>query len=89
MIEARLPAHYAPETIDVERHTPWLVAGLLEEGDSRDLRWLLETVGREPLENWVAARGARQLSGRSLAFWRLVLDVESVGEPRGEALWLR
>ena len=89
MIDARLPAHYDRQAVAVEEHAPWLIARLLEDGDSRDLRWLLTHIDREQVRRWVIERGARQLSGRSLAFWRLVLDVEAVGEPRGEALWPR
>jgi len=89
MIGARLPAHYDRQAIDTQSHAAWLIAGLLEEGDSRDLRWLVSRFGEERLRRWVAERGARQLSSRSLAFWRLALDVDTLTEPQGDELWLR
>jgi hypothetical protein len=88
-IRARLPAHYEPAMIDAEEHAPWLIASLLEEGDSSDLRWLVARLGTRRLADWVAARGARQLSQRSLAFWRLVLGVEAAAEPTAGDLWPR
>lgn len=101
MIEARLPAHYDRDVVDAEQHAPWLMAALLEEGDTFDLRWLLARFGEERLSHWVADRGPRQLSARSLAYWLLVLGV-AVGdpadqpgqqapacEPRGSELWPR
>lgn len=86
-IAVRLSAHYEPATIDLESHEAWLIATLLEEGDSRDLRWLVERCGRDRLAVWVATRGRRQLSARSLAFWCLVLTVENPPTGPGEALW--
>jgi hypothetical protein len=88
-IGARLPAHYEPAAIDAERHAPWLIANLLEEGDTADLRWLVERYGTRRLASWVAARGARQLSRRSLGVWRRVLDVAAGPEPPAGELWPR
>jgi hypothetical protein len=88
-IGARIPAHYEPSAIDPERHAPWLIAGLLEEGDSTELGWLLQRYGRQRLTDWVAERGSRQLSRRSLEFWRLILGVEAGPEAPGGDLWPR
>ncbi|MDX1642926.1 MAG: hypothetical protein R3244_01065 [Thermoanaerobaculia bacterium] len=63
-----------------------LIGRLLEEGDRRDLRWLTSEVTATELARWVEARGARQLSRRSLAFWSRLLDTPS--EDGGhDALW--
>jgi len=64
----------------------FLIARLLEEGDSEDLTWLASAVSSEELEGWVRSRGARQLSRRSLRFWALVLDVVP-GPGPGDELW--
>lgn len=56
--------------------TDFLIARLLEEGDSEDLAWLVRRCGAERLGTWLAERGGRQLSRRSRAFWRRVLGVE-------------
>ncbi len=87
MIEARLPDHYDPAGVDPERHAPWLMASLLEEGDSEDLRWLVARFGVDRLGRWVSDRGERQLSTRSLAFRRLVPNRDGDSEAVGEELW--
>ena len=48
---------------------------LAEEGDRRDLRWLTEQLGEEALRRALRRYGERQLSRRSLAFWRRLLDL--------------
>jgi hypothetical protein len=48
----------------------------LEDGDRRDLAWLFGAYGRERLSAWLRERGDRQLSRRSHAFWRVILDVD-------------
>jgi hypothetical protein len=66
----------------------FLIARLLEEGDSADLAWLTSVVPLGELREWVRSCGCRQLSRRSLRFWSLVLDVEPGDEP-GDELWPR
>lgn len=97
MTAPRLPAHYDPRAIDAQRHAPWLIGHLLEEGDREELRWLVERYGAQRLTRWVTERGRRQLSSRSEAFWRLLLAVEpdereaegGRGQTAREALWPR
>jgi hypothetical protein len=88
-VAPRLPAHYEPSAVDSERHAPWIIATLLEEGDTRDLRWLMTRYGALRLASWLAERGGRQLSRRSVAFWHLVLGSELPPEGPGEDLWPR
>ena len=52
------------------------VIRLLEDGDRDDLRSLTDTVGEADLVSLFAARGGRQLSSRSRAFWSLLLGVD-------------
>lgn len=66
----------------------FLIGRLLEEGDREDLAWLAEHYGEERLREWLAARGGRQLSRRSRAFWRRVLAAEPApAPPVAEELW--
>jgi hypothetical protein len=65
-----------------------LLARLLEDGDAADLRWLVRTVGRGVLAEWLAAHGGRLLSRRSRAFWSLALERPAPPpHPLAAALW--
>jgi hypothetical protein len=66
----------------------FLIARLLEEGETDDLRWLNSVVTAAELADWVRSRGPRQLSERSLRFWALMLGAE-VDDGPGDALWPR
>jgi hypothetical protein len=69
-----------------ERGGRSLVIGrLLEDGDGRDLRWLVEAVSEEELAAWLGRHGERQLSRRSLAFWRRVLEPGPEAARTGDA----
>lgn len=74
---ARLFDGYADEDLLRPEHRDFLLERLLEEGDREDLRWLSARVGEKALRDFVDQQGARRLSARSRAFWRLVL----FGEP--------
>ncbi len=83
----RLFPHHPPEDLTAERAPGLLIPRLLEDGDAADLAWLVAAYGEERLAAWLAARGGRQLSARSLAFWALVLG--RAAAPAGSAadLW--
>lgn len=83
---ARLFPHLAAGVPLDDEASSFLIARLLEEGDSEDLTWLTSTVSRQQLEGWVRSNGGRHLSGRSLGFWALLLDVEP-GTGPGDELW--
>jgi hypothetical protein len=69
-------------------HRDFLVARLMEDGTGEELRWLLRTVGREPLASLLERRGGRALSRRSRAFWERVLGVASApSHPLARELW--
>lgn len=84
----RLFAHYPLENLDLGRHEPLIVERLFEDGDRRDLRWLAATVPEARLAAWFRERASRRLSGRSRAFWSIVLDVAPQPPPGGgDQLW--
>lgn len=68
-----------PETLDTDRHAPFVIERLLEYGSLASARWVLDTYGRERLTTFLRDRGARTLSRKTLSFWTLLLGVE--GEP--------
>jgi hypothetical protein len=77
-----------PDGVDPERHAPYLLARLLEDGDRDDLHWLFAILPETEAAAWLRERGGRQLSARSRAFWEAVLGVEA-GPPSPVAaeLW--
>lgn len=84
----RLFPHLPPAAPHPDRHRPFLLARLLEEGDSRDLAWLTGELPEEELVAWLAARGGRALSHRSRVFWELVLGTEAgPAHPLAAELW--
>lgn len=84
----RLFPHTPLTDADLAEPGSFVLARVLEDGDSRDLAWLVATVGEEGLARWLAERGGRQLSRRSRAFWRRVLTTEpATPHPLAEELW--
>ena len=53
------------------------IGRLLEEGDTSDLRWLVERYGEAELAAWLERFGGRLLSRRSRSFWREVLGTST------------
>jgi hypothetical protein len=68
-----------PETLDVDRHAPFVLERLLEYGSLASARWALDTYGTERLTTFLRERGIRTLSRKTLSFWTLLLGLE--GEP--------
>ena len=70
----RLFAHYG-KIDDLAASAPGMVmARLMEEGDSDDLRWLIDTYSEKQITEWFVQHGHRQLSRRSRSFWQLLLN---------------
>jgi hypothetical protein len=68
--------------------SPFLIGRLLEDGDTHDLAWLCRTFPEPELALWLEARGGRQLSMRSRAFWEVVLGRQAGDEASSRsALW--
>ncbi len=68
-----------PETLDLDRHAPFILERLLEYGSLASARWALDTYGTEELKTFLRERGVRTLSRKTLSFWTLLLGLE--GEP--------
>jgi hypothetical protein len=84
----RLFPNYAEEDLEAPETRPFLLARLLEDGDSADLRRLFVEVPEAVAAAWLAARGGRQLSVRGRAFWERVLGTTpSPVSPDVSALW--
>jgi len=56
-----------------------VVRRLLEDGDRRDLHWLISALGEERLVAWFERWGERRLSERSRAFWSMLWQSPRTG----------
>ncbi|HTQ80385.1 MAG TPA: hypothetical protein VMM92_10340 [Thermoanaerobaculia bacterium] len=82
---ARLFSGYAEADLG---ELSFLLARLLEDGDSPDLHGLFQRVPESRAAQWFAVHGGRQLSKRSQAFWQTVLGVPAgPAAPGIDALW--
>jgi hypothetical protein len=84
----RLFSGYDETDLAPERGGSLLIARLFEDGDSRDLAWLLGVMPEPALADWLGRHGGRQLSRRSRAFWEVVLGRKAgPAAPGASELW--
>ncbi len=57
------------------RHRDFVIGRVLAEGDFQQTRWLVGTIGRDGIREWIVGRRGRGLSPRVLRFWEAVLDL--------------
>ena len=76
---------YDFDSIDLENHQGVIIERILERGSWEQVRWLFSTFGEQQVSAWVRSHGFRLLSGRSFAFWRLVLGIIDFQAPD----WIR
>ena len=71
---ARLfPDDVATPLVADARYRDFVIARVLERGDSEDVRWLVHRFGEAALTASLQGRRARRLDRRNRVFWRLVL----------------
>lgn len=85
----RLFGHYSSDDLELESASVFVALRLAEEGDRDDLRWLLGRLDEKSFGRILARYGPRQLSRRSLAFWRRTLDLALSADARAEEVWPR
>jgi hypothetical protein len=52
-----------------------LIERVMARGRWQDMRWLLDTAGRETLRRFLESRGARSLEPREIRFWSWISGV--------------
>ncbi len=52
-----------------------LIGRVMARGRWEDMRWLLDTAGRERLRIFLESRGARTLGPREIRFWSFITGV--------------
>jgi hypothetical protein len=63
----------SPDQIDLNRHSEYVIARLLEHGDLVAIQWLIKAYRKEEIINVV--KQSRQLSRKTANFWRLRLAI--------------
>jgi hypothetical protein len=64
------------EQLDTEKHADYILARVLERGRLEDVRWALQSYGRERIRDFFRSRSHAEISARTLAFWRAFLREE-------------
>lgn len=64
------------EAIDVDHDTDYILARVLERGRMMDVRWAMQQFGMDRIHAFFRDVGHPEISERTLAFWRTVLDAE-------------
>jgi len=83
----RLFSHYDCDRL-ARSNRCFVLARILEYGDSEDFAWLLQSVPETELRQWFETHGYRQLSRRSFAFWHWLLSSRPEVPPLPEnPLW--
>jgi hypothetical protein len=67
--------------LDVREHAALIIERILAYGNRAEVRWLLETYGREPVEDWIQQSGVRRLPWRRYHMWCLVFDLPEQEKP--------
>jgi hypothetical protein len=80
MNRAGIPARHCfvfwdvkPRTLDVEKHSAFIMARVLEYGDMAAVKWLHGRYGKRRIARFFQTRYARRLSPKTIEFWRVVL----------------
>jgi hypothetical protein len=62
--------------LDTEAHGDYILPRILERGRLEDVRWAIDTYGLVRIHAFFREVGHPELSGRTLAFWRALLQAE-------------
>lgn len=66
-----------PDRLDPEAHAPFILDRVLEYGSLPSVRWALDVYGPQRIRRFLLDRGRRTLSRKTLAFWAMVLGLET------------
>jgi hypothetical protein len=72
---------YNFDLLDVNQHAALIIERILAYGNRAEVRWLLDTYGREPVRDWVVESGVRRLSRRRYHLWCFVFHIEEQKRP--------
>jgi len=86
----RLPLEFRKYFWDVDfnklsarKYINFILSRILNFGNMRAVRWMLKTVKKGVILNYILTWGDRQLDERSNNFWRLYFDLPAVLPKKG------
>ena len=78
---AKIPASTAPffqeydfSALDPTRHAALIIERILALGNRAEVRWLIETVGKKDIREWLVQSGRQRLPSRRYHLWCLIFD---------------
>jgi hypothetical protein len=63
-------------TLDIQKHSSYLITRLLEYGDEKAILWMLNHISRKKIKTTVME--SRELSPKSANFWGLLLNINKI-----------
>lgn len=63
--------------LDPQAAAPLIIERTLQYGDRTELHWLFAQFPRQQIKEWVIRFGGERLPHPHLAFWRIVLEIQT------------
>ena len=89
---ASLPASTAPffqeydfSALDPARHAALIIERVLAFGNRAEVKWLIETMGKKGIREWLVQSGRQRLPSRRYHLWCLIFDAPWT--PSEKRLW--
>lgn len=80
---------YDPSELDPERDRRLILARVLEQGRLSDVRWCVRRYGFSGIHEFLRAQAHPELSPKTLALWRAVLNAKHEAWPQSRRSRLR
>ncbi len=68
--------------LDAQQHAALIIERILAYGNRAEVRWLLDTYGREAVRGWIEQLGARRLPWHRYRMWCFVFEVLMAERPK-------
>ena len=76
-----------PETVELERHSDYVLERVMSRGGRAAMTWLRTTYSLQRIQRFLEERGKR-LPPREYAYWALIAGMDvSVSEGGGRPVW--
>ncbi len=84
-----IPASAAPffqeydfSRLDVQQHASLIIERILAYGNREEVRWLIDTYGREEIREWLTQQGLNRLPWRRFHLWCFVFGLPAPERPQ-------